>query len=230
MKYICYFGILCLFALGCNNKPKMTVEEQRVEDSLVKAGNYRIINRDRIRDSIANAEQNKVIGEIEFGMNKEIGEMKVAKFFEQSQRKRFESSTYTSSYIGNYEFNKRKTFDYYEDGKLYMFKIKGVKIPYQKLETEVRYQLDKILEVIELKYSEPYLTYPYPKSYEIDDDKDYTCAIWRIGTKEILITIDEEGTDYTVDVNIYQPNILDSIYNKQRRKELEKTEKAKEIF
>ena len=230
MKHIFYLIIIFIFSVGCDNKPKMTKEEQRVEDSLVKALNYQILNRDRINDSIAKAEQDKVIGEIEFGMSKKAGEKALNEFIEKSERKVFENSNYTKPFIGNYEFDKYGTYGFYENDELYMFKIKGVDIEYNKLETDVQYQLDYIREVIELKYGEPYLSYSFPKSYDIDDEKDYTCSIWKVGTKEIIIQIDEEGTDYSVDVLIYQPKVLEKISEKRRAEEFKQAEKAKNTF
>lgn len=230
--------ILLVYSVyGCKIENKEKTLQNKVNDSISKQKkminrkNDSILKQEKItkrkNDSTIKIEQEKVIGNIEFGMSEKEGEKEISKFTESSKKRKYSNSDLKYSFIGNFEFSTTKGF-YYED-KLHMFKIMGVSIPWVDYSQRIEQEYNNIRKILQLRYGEPNNTTSFPKSYELEGKTNYTLDSWTIGDKKIRIFIDNSRTYYSIDILIFKPKIsrIINYYNTlERSAEIEKGKNA----
>jgi len=221
------------FNFGCKEDTTLSNEKirsQNIEDSLTKTLTSKILNRDRIKDSIVQSEQKKVISNIEFGMSELESKKLIKEFVKSSEKKYDEESTFNDHFIGDYEFSSYGVFGVYENDSLFFLKVGGKNIHYDYYERDLNHQLGFIKDVIYSKYGEPTLNNGLPERYKINEESSFTAYSWTVGTKNIDITIDEDGLYYSVDLYIYQPEILNMRTERRKAKNKEKAESLGDTF
>ena len=103
-------------------------------------------------------------------------------------------------------------------------------IEWKYLDTELKEQVKHIYNVITPKYGKPNLSYEILASYQMNEDYSYLIYQWKIGKKEIEIRVEDTGSYYRVNVLIFLADIEKLLREKEKLKEKEQTDSAKEIF
>lgn len=234
MKWNSILLLLSLFisfgSCGVKKQKIQEAKEKAIKDSIE---NVRIIEERRekeIKDSIARIEQEKVIGDIVFGINEKEASKKISAFIKNSSRTKYSDSDLTYPFIGNYEFSPYGSRGYYYDDKLYMLVIQGQVISWDDYENEVPREVRYITDVIKLKYGEPSTRNSIPERYNLEKGDKFLLNSWTVGTKQIDVRLSDSETYYSVDLYIYQPKIVEKRNQENRNAEKATTEKDKNIF
>lgn len=176
-----------------------------------------------VKDSINAVEQEKVIGEITFGMSKKQARQKLEKFRRTNKDKR---GIYHK--IGEYQY--LSVSDLYQKGKLYSIKIEGAPIDWEYFKSDVPDQIEKITRIIKEKYGDPSKQYELMPRYRLEKNYTYLINQWDVGKKRIEVRVSDNGTSYSVDVAIYIPSIRDQVELDAVKKDIESAQKAKDVF
>ena len=135
--FICFFMVFQ--SCGDSNQKKLNKEKIRINDSIEKVRQVQILKEQTTKDSIAKVEQDKVIGEITFGITKEQFELKRKEFLEQTKfvrRLHLDGTNYYGNKMGSYSF--RYLNGAYYNNKLYFAHVYGNSIHYEKYNTELK--------------------------------------------------------------------------------------------
>ncbi len=159
-----FIGIL---AFSCNQPKKNSNQENKIkhlEQDSITAMEDEHARIEKIRkDSIIAIEQDKVIGNIMFGMTKKDVRTKIEKFRKENRRpNKVLGKPYYDDFIGEYEYF--QILDYYYEGKLYELNINGYLTNWEKYDSEVPRQIRYITDVIIQKYGDPDLHYTLNKA------------------------------------------------------------------
>ncbi|MDN5203292.1 hypothetical protein QQ008_18025 [Fulvivirgaceae bacterium BMA10] len=151
MKKNVYLIIPLFLTLSCN---LITKESNNSNDSLAEANEKKLLADNARQDSITKIEQEKVLGDIIFGLKKN----KVSNLLNEFKRKNRKSqviagTAFYDDYIGNFRVGIYR--DYYYQGKLYMLVINGMPISWENFDLEVKKNVDWISDIIETKYGKP---------------------------------------------------------------------------
>jgi len=202
--------------MACSNEPKSTQEAA-------------IIDSTKIKDSLARAEtlkkeENKVLGNITFGVSEEQFEEDLAKFKSTLEHNEFK----TVFVIGDYIFSDIKgSFD---NHMLYKLTTSGDFIPYQRYKEELLPQVEALKTLIFESYGEPHSGTGAPAGNSIDKGYSYLAYSWNIGRKKIEIRVTNRDLYYTADLKIYQPAVEDMIEKREADKETRTLEKANDVL
>jgi hypothetical protein len=224
-----YLAIL-LLTTSCHQSTVRQYREQQRLDSIAEAKQKEIERIEKARqDSIINVEQEKVIGDIKFGMKKIEVNQKISKFKSETARPyEIVGTTFYDYYIGEYKYF--QILDFYYQTKLYEIFIQGNPINWEKFENEIQKQINFISEVIKQKYGPPTFQKILDPIYNLQKGYSYLINRWEIGVKTIEIQVEDNGTYYCVNLVIYQPEIINRLNKEKEEKEKKSTEKAKNLF
>lgn len=190
----------------------------------------RIIDSAKLRDSLdrielAKADEKKVIGDIEFGITEKVFNKQSDKFRKSS----FQKSDVLSPYhIGEYKFSDLN--GRFDDKKLYSVTLKGRYIHYDDYKSELLHQVDFLKTMLNKKYGEPTSGDGAPPWHRTDNGYSYLAYSWGIGTKTIAIRVTDRELYYTVDLEIYQPDIEELIEKREANKSMEIADAAKDVL
>lgn len=233
MKHLLIIIILGILVYGCNQPNKNMDQEnerkQLEQDSItaVKAEQARI--EKARQDSIIAIEQDKVIGDIMFGMPEKEVKSKIEKFRKENRRSdKFLGEPYYDDFIGEYEYFLIR--DYYYEGKLYELNIIGIPTNWEYYDSEVPRQIRYITDVISQKYGNPDLHSELEQRHKLQEGYTYLLNRWNIGKKRIEIRVSDNGTSYPVIVEIYLPEVREKIIIEREKQEKESANKAKDVF
>lgn len=221
--------IFMLLILSCKEKVMNDVEIDRIDkiaDSIVNSEK----EKRKLPDSIIIIEQEKVIGNIKFGDSEKETKKNLEVFIKKSKRKEYSNSIFPDCFIGNYKFNGDGVYDLYYKSKIYKLHITGHPILYEDYKSEIPRQIEYIKAVISEKYKEPDITNSIPESFETEKGYTYEVHNWNIGSKKIEISINDKGDHYTVNIEIYQPNIVKILEKAQLEEDKNMTNKDKNTF
>lgn len=200
---------------------------------------YRDLKAKKVRDSLEIirkdnfiiADQNKVIGDIVFGISFEEYKKMKQQFMDKTKNVDWVGSGGYKFYkqnIGDYKFNNIYG-DFYNE-KLYILDVEGDLIHYDKYDIEMPSQVKAIqLPYIE-KYGEPNLNFDIPRWHTMDKGYTYLVSSWVIGTKKIELRIKPSGSYNRLIVRIFQPNVVEKIKQEEEIKKDEEVKKAKDIL
>lgn len=221
------------FLMACSTSPSdshLSGDQVQFEnDSLKKI----LLERQRIKqfeqDSIELIEQQKVIGEIKFGMRKEQVDLLIEKFQKENRRPdKTLGIPFYDNYIGEYEYLSINAF-YYNKG-LYEIKVQGSSFTWEKYDRNIPEQLSYITDIINQKYGEPDTHSPLRDMSSMEVGYSYLVNQWQVGGKTIDVRVESIGRRYSVNVVIFL-NEVRNIIKKSKEEEVKKsTEKAKDIF
>ena len=165
------FLLSCIYNSGCNSA---------ITKNSIKP---------KYSDSFINAEQNKLIGELRFGMNKNEAEKEIVKFHKNNER----GNKY---FIGNFEY--QSFGGWYDDSdRLYGIEISSpMKFPDDNF--MIRFQVDEITSLIHKKYGDAdYDTFGYFKIdsllNKVPNSYDIILKEWTIGKKKIEMHLWQAG-------------------------------------
>ncbi len=202
--------------MACTNEPK-SKEEAKVIDST------------KIKDSLAKAEsikkeENKVLGNITFGVSETQFEQDLAKFKSTLAHNEFE----TVFVIGDYIVSDIKgSFD---NHKLYKLTTSGDFVPYQRYKEELLPQVEILKDLIAKSYGAPHSGTGAPAGNSIEKGYSYLAYSWKIGSKTIEIRVTNRDLYYTADLKIYQPKVEALIEKREANKETRTLEKTDEVL
>lgn len=221
--------IFMLLILSCKEKVMNDAEIDRIDkiaDSIVNSEN----ENKKMPDSIVLTEQEKVIGNINFGDSEKETKKNLEDFIKKSKRKEYSNSPFLDCFIGNYKFSEYGIYGLYDKSKLYLLHIYGNPIHYDEYESEIPRQIEFLKSVISEKYKEPHTNNTIPEISATKKGYSYKIYSWNIGTKRIEILLKDRGVYYSVDIEIYQPNIVEILENAQLEENKNMTNKDKNTF
>ncbi|NEW83452.1 MAG: hypothetical protein GZ094_13945 [Mariniphaga sp.] len=209
---------------------KREIREIAVRDSFATIKQIESKKEQTRKDSIIHFEQGKVIGDIFFGIGQKEFDKKHDIFKEKCKAVIFASGDYKiyKYVIGDYKFS-RIWGDYYND-KLYFVQIQGSQIHYENYKTEMKDQADAIYLVFKNKYGDANENKGIPEWHRTEKGYSYLVAYWIIGTKEIKLTVQNDGIYYYLNINISKPEISKQIADEKNTKEKESAAKATDLL
>jgi len=91
-------------------------------------------------------------------------------------------------------------------------------------------QYKAIFEVFYHKYGIPNLEHSLPEWHATKKGYWYLVSLWKIGSKNVELRVEDNGVYYYLQVVIYQPAIEEKIKNEKIEKEKESAKKAVDII
>lgn len=211
MKRLIYFLIsTSIYILGCKNDSSNNGTAPKSVKAISK-----------YTDSFINAEQDKIIGVLKFGMSKNEVDDILDKFNKDHKLR-------NEYYIGKFKYNPSAILKGYDDnGKIFGFVIKSPEIAYSDGK-KVFEQLSALENIVEEKYGKADQESSYDKSKLIEGDVNfvnYRVKSWEIGKKTINIFFEGSGV-YVICISIFVPKVLYTVQEKE--KEIERKKKIKD--
>ena len=219
MKYKLTIPVVILtitLLMACSNEPKSTKEAETVDSTKTK-------------DSLTRAEtlkkeENKVLGNITFGVSEAQFDKDLAQFKSTLEHNEFESVFVIGDYIVT---DIKGSFD---NHKLYKLTTFGDFVPYQRYKEELLPQVEILKDMISKSYGEPHSGTGAPVGNTIDIGYSFLAYSWKIGSKTIEIRVTNRDLYYTADLKIYQPAVEEMIEKREADKETRTLEKANEVL
>ena len=208
--------LVTMMLMACSNEPK---------------SNNEVITNDTIqtKDSVAQPEinrvdENKALGNIEFGITNKQFEADLIKFQNTLEHNEFKTLFVIGEYIctdiqGSFENN-----------KLYKLTTTGDFISYQRYKEELVPQVEILKEMIAKKYGEPHSGSGAPVINQSKKGFSYLAYSWTIGSKAIEIRVTNRDLYYSADLKIYQPEIENLIHKRESDKSTRTVEPAKDAL
>jgi hypothetical protein len=182
--------LFCLAAtliLACTNDPKPTKEPSKTvvptKDSTTTA-------------AFSAADENKVIGNINFGIDKKQFDKAQAAFMASLDHSEFQT-TYA---IGGYLFS--SLTGQFDANQLKEVNTTGDFIHQQRYEAELLPQVDILKDLVAKKYGEPQEGSGAPNYQDIKKDQSHMAYRWTIGSKVISINVVNRGDYSSCDLKI----------------------------
>ncbi|WP_064968047.1 hypothetical protein [Tenacibaculum ovolyticum] len=216
------------------NKLDLSFRELKSSRENVEYVHYRDLKAKQAReDSIIAIEQNKVIGDIFFGISLEEYKKKKKQFIKKTKNTDRGSTDRGSKglhkqNIGDYEFN--DIYGGFHNEKLYRVDIQGNEIHYDYYNIKMQRQVEAIKRPYIEKYGEPNIQYKIPKRHRINKGYTYLVSSWVVGSKKIELRIEPDGNYNRLLVKIFQPTIANQIKQDEEMKKNEEIKKAKDIL
>ena len=194
-----------------------------------KSSSKPVIDTVKLKDSLAKvelkkADENKVIGDIEFGITEKVFDKQSAKFIKSL-------TTEINGYVyklGNYQF--RKIEGSFEDSKLYRANVIGYLQHYEEYESNLIPQVETLKTMLVGKYGDPSERNGAPAWHTTQNGYSYLAYRWEIGSKTIEIRVTDRELYYTADLEIYQPKIQEAIAQRAIKKDMEIADAAKDVL
>ena len=229
---------LVLFQSCGNNEQKLIREQQEkkdkeIRDSITLVEKVQFEKEKATKDSIISIEEQKVIGDIMFGMTEKEVKSEIKDFNKENQKLddylfKASGKRFYDYFIGNYEYSTVRGF--YYDGKLYKVMITGKPILWDYFDSEVPKNVKAISDVIKAKYGNPSTQSNILPRYQMQEHYTYLVNSWTIGVKEIQVRISDKGTSYWVNTIISMHKIEKRIEHDKIEKEKQSTQKSKDVF
>lgn len=221
------------------NKLDLSFRELKLDREDNEFVHYRDLKAKKVRDSLETirkdnfilAEQNKIIGDIVFGISFEEYQIMKKQFLERTKNVDWVSSDGYKFYkqnIGDYEFEDIKGYFYNE--KLYRLDIEGGLISYKYYKSEMHSQVEAIQNPYEKKYGKPDTYFGIPETYKMDEGYSYSVAYWHIGTKKVDLRIEDIGSYYRLHIRISQPKVVNQIKFEEEVNKNAEQKKAKDLL
>lgn len=216
MKYISLIIILFII-IACDSERRNSYQSiQHEQDSIAQ------LKKDSA-EKFYNKEQNKIIGDIEFG----ITEKQFKKLSEQFDAKNYDNELIKHK-IGDYYYSTIQ--GYYYNNKLHEVDIMGSYIDYNDYNTVLINQVSLLKDIISKKYGPNSYGQGLIAGYSIEKDQSRLVYGWSVGTKDIHIRIANRGLYYSVDLEIFQPKIREIINKEFDKKKDSTSSKASEVL
>ena len=228
--FILIFSTLILFQ-GCGINEKKE-REQAIKDSVLIAQQLQIQKEQAIIDSINRIEQRKALGEINFGISKKEFDLLLEDFKEKCKVVDWVASDGYKFYnykIGDYKFSDIRG-DFITSDELYSIQILGKSVDWEKYNTDLKEQYFAIFKVFTNKYSYPKEDFGLPERFKLEKGFTYLLAYWEIGTKRIELRIEDSGTYYSINVDIFQPKIRNEVEKSNSEEKNRKAESATKLL
>ncbi len=219
--FICF--VVLFQSCGNSNQENLEKEKFRKKDSIENIRQVQLLKEQKTKDSIINLEQDKVIGDIRFGMTEQEFEIQKDSFLKETEfvDYEFQGRKFYRSKIGTYQLSFIRGI--YNNDSLYYTRIIGHPIHYEKYDSNLKKELQSIYNIFKNKYGTPQQDNVVPEWHQISNGQTYPVAKWIVGTKSIDINIVDGGVYRYIHVNIYRQDAVD-----QLRKEREFQEKNEE--
>ena len=182
---------LVLLLAACTNdnsgkKDSALNDSLNVKDSLAKS-------------PISKEEENKVVGNIEFGISEKQFEQDLAKFKGTLEHNEFQTiygigSYMVSSFAGSFN-----------NDSLYKLTMLGDLIPKERYKEELLPQVNELKESMVKTYGQPQSGQGAPDMQHTTKGYSYKAYSWVIGDKTIDIKVANRGIYFSCDLIIYQP-------------------------
>ena len=208
-------SLLATSLLGCNqNNPQSA--SVKLDSTNIKIEQLKTL--EKIKD------QRKVIGDIEFGINKMSFTRSKNKFLKASHPNEYK----TQYSLGNYIFSTIE--GEFNESKLYKVVISGSYIHYDAYNSELISQVEALKLILQKKYGEPTSGDGAPQWHKTDKHYSYLAYEWVVGLKSIQMRVCNRGLYFTLDIHIFQPEVVSSIEEKDNMDRSKKADQAKDAF
>ncbi len=205
-----------MMLLACSNEPKSTNEVS-------------VADRTKTTDTLAKPEidkvdENKALGNIEFGISNKQFEADLVKFQNTLEHNEFKTLFVIGEYIctdiqGSFENN-----------KLYKLTTSGDFISYQRYKEELLPQVEVLKTMIAKKYGAPHSGSGAPTVNQSQKGFSYLAYSWTVGRKTIEVRVTNRDLYYSADLKIYQPEIEALIQKREGDKNTRTVEPAKDVL
>jgi hypothetical protein len=221
MRLIFIVAIICSF-FSCESRKKIKIGTSLLDTpSSVVTKKY--------SDSLVKNEEDKVIGNIMFGISEKEYRIEKKKFENATKKQqKIASITIDEYFIGNFEYF--QMIDHFDSGKLYRLEIQGTPVSWDDYEGEISNRISAIQEVIMQKFRKPEIENSIPKMYEMEKGYTYLISAWDVGTKRIEIRIQDNQTIYIPYILIYKPSIQEKLDKIRTTKKDSVNKSAKNLF
>ncbi|MCP4970061.1 MAG: hypothetical protein GY932_05630 [Arcobacter sp.] len=182
-------------------------------------------------------EQEKVIGDIKFGMDKKTTEKLWEKFCDENKQSEdfgtgIHNKFYTY-YIGNFRFTRSSIYlnpitPRFLNDSLYHFTIKSKAIMYEEFDLMVPWTINIISDILSKKFGDP--DFKTENIILNDGSFFHTIKYWIVGEKKIEVLLNTYSNNYSIDIAIYKPKILGNQTVKKKQTINRNSEIAKEVF
>ena len=235
INFFLFLVASCIQDSDSTDPPKTDAKTNTLKQEQIRRDSLQSIRLEKKRiakmekDSINSVEEKKVIGPINFGITKSEFNKQYDKFKKTTVKDREVANvTLTDYFIGEYQYG--TIHDMYDDDKLHSVIIRGYPILFEYYDTKAPQQVYKIKEVISKKYSDPIMSRPIKKRYELNSGYSVLVEKWEVGNKEIEIRVSSSGSSYGVDVHIFRSDVINKIEKQKLEDSNEDLEKAKDVF
>jgi hypothetical protein len=181
-----FLALALLMACSRDPKPK---EEKKVVDT--------VKNTDSLATTVfSKADENKVIGNINFGIDKKQFAQEENAFMATLEHNEHQT-TYA---IGGYLFSDLTGM--FSSNKLNELNMTGDLIPPERYEAELLPQVEILKDLIAKKYGEAQEGSGAPAYKDLKKDQPYTAYSWMIGSKVINVDVVNRGEFSSCDLKI----------------------------
>lgn len=221
--------VIIILIIGCKQGDSLKTKEQNRQDSITT------FNEKKRLDSIR-VEEEKVIGEIKFGMGEKQTKNLWQKFLKENRKPNEFLKGYYDYYIGDYEIvegsmSLANSLPRFRNDSLYYFTIVGQLFSYNEYVVKAPKVLNAISDILTNKFGNPQFEIELPNWYNTDRNYYYVIKYWIIGKKKIEIKLNPSwDTMYSIDVSIYLPEIVDQEKIKEEQEADQKARTGKDVF
>lgn len=211
----CFLVVLC-FLLACNVSSK---EQQ---------GNLNKPTDTLVSKDTAIIDQYKVIGGIQFGMGETEVNSLIKKFKKETKKASKTFAGEYDSFIGDYQYTNINGF--YNQKKLYWLQIRGYPILWEYYNARISNAVKSATDVLVSRFGKPTFSEAIPERYSMQKGFTYTINEWDLGTKKIDIRIEDSETSYSVNIYIYQPEVVKEIEAREKKLSDSTSSASKDVF
>jgi len=172
--------------------------------------------------------QNKVIGEIKFGMPEKDAKKAIEKFEKQSERIIDKNDGFAKNFIGNFGYI--TIYPQFHNKKLYQIMIRGNFIKWEDYKTKLPEELSNIKTVLQNSLGDPMKINSIPDFSETERGKSYLVYGWLLGNKKVTVYIESENSDYYISVYISRTDIESIVEEDNQRTKDSIANAAKKVF
>ncbi|MEJ7826882.1 MAG: hypothetical protein WKF91_01755 [Segetibacter sp.] len=216
--------LLTLALLSCNTND---TTKNNSSTSLSDTASTQL--KKKYSDSLIKNEENKALGDINFGMSEKEVKKLIDKFKDNNKRPhKILDEVFYDYFIGNFEFS--TIWDFYHNKKLYQLTVLGDLIMWDNYSKEVSDKISSISNVLSQKFGEPDEEKPIPQSYQMEKGFTYLIKAWNIGKKRIEVRIEDNGTSYSPQAIIFDKTIQELINRQEQAKQDSITKATNDAF
>lgn len=179
-------------------------------------------------DSFIQAEQNKAISDIRFGITEKEFNSLADKLKRETRKPDPHLKGWYDYYLGNFEYEYIN--GEFHEKKLWQVSLDGKLLSYDEYDTYMPGAVSRLESVITPKFGNADLAYPIPSWTDMEKNFTYLVKRWEVGDKRIEIRINAFSTSYKPILIMCQPKVQQQIESLEREREAAELEKGKEIL
>jgi hypothetical protein len=208
MRVIILTLLVTFILFSCDNQPKKSnaADNISVQQPIIKA-----------TDTISEEEQNRAIGDIQFGTSKKVASSHIMYFQNDSKGR-----------LGSFKFE--SVFDDYRHDSLYKVTLQGRAYQVGEYNSGLHDEVALLFQTINAKYGNPTVDNGFPTIGTVPAHYSHRCFSWKIGRKTIEIGIANMVIYYHAILVIYDNKVAQEIEAEQANEQATEEKKAKKLL